>query len=448
MFKIMIELILFQIIGLILFFFVVKKSLRIKTYISNIVLGLNALAIIMYPVTFLKFETIPNFARIYSLIFGIVLPIIIIVSEHFTQSTYDETLIKWIVKWYKVTKKNKKAKDVLIKYLEKNTGSSILHKELAIIYENEGGTRKAIDEYIKVVEIEKTDYDSYFKIIKLMHFLDKKEETKELLVNLITSYKYYPKAYNLYANMIEEEGNLKEAAKIYEEGIKYNPEEKKLLYNLACVYADLNEFSLAKKNLEKCLNIDTSKKSKSITALNLAQISMIERDFIDAKLYLEKAKKNKGIEDISYYELAKINLLERDEEKALENLNKALDINPNIIKKINSTEIFEDIIEQTVVKLELIPQDREIIEDRQIRITQKLEEALELIMIMDRNENADRAHAIFNNIIREKVNNTTLEQMEKQRENTDKFIEKHIENVDESFEKYFYGEKGKHDKNE
>ena len=38
------------------------------------------------------------------------------------------------------------------------------HKMLAEIYEKEGGMRKAIDEYVIAVDLNKKDYDSYYKI--------------------------------------------------------------------------------------------------------------------------------------------------------------------------------------------------------------------------------------------------------------------------------------------
>ena len=434
----MIELIIFGIISLILFTYIAKRSLEIRSYVSNIILILNIVGIIIMPLIYVKTNKIDMVSRIISLILGIILPIVIIIIEYLTKVSYDEKIILYIAEFYEFTKNRKKAKDIIVKYLEKYDDSYLLHKKLATIYEKEGGTRKAIDEYVEAVSIKGTDYESYFRVIELLEYLDKKDEAITLIERLLKVYKRYPKAYIMYANLILEKGNLKEVAKIYEEGLSYNKESKEIMYNLASIYVRLNEYSLAKKNLESIFKLD---KKSYIVCLNLAQIAMIEREYSEAKMYLDIAKKEKEIEDIVYYEIAKINVLERKEEEAISNLNKALEINPNIIGKINATEIFKEIRHHTIMKVELIQRKRVEIEEKYVDTINMLEEALELIMIMDKNENADKAHIMMQQIIREKDENKTIEDMEEKQERANKFIEKHISGINESFDKYFYGEK-------
>lgn len=79
----------------------------------------------------------------------------------------------------------KKAKKTLIDLVSKYKESYIGHKMLARIYEKEGGMRKAIDEYVQVLEIKKNDYNSYYKISVLLNELGKKEEAVEMLKTLL-----------------------------------------------------------------------------------------------------------------------------------------------------------------------------------------------------------------------------------------------------------------------
>ena len=58
---------------------------------------------------------------------------------------------------------------------------------LARIYEEEGGMRKAIDEYVQVLDIRKNDYNSYYKISVLLNELNKKEEAIDMLRTLLRS---------------------------------------------------------------------------------------------------------------------------------------------------------------------------------------------------------------------------------------------------------------------
>ena len=45
--------------------------------------------------------------------------------------------------------------------------------------------RKAIDEYVQAIDLDKQDYDSYYKVAKLLNGLDKKDEASEMLFNLL-----------------------------------------------------------------------------------------------------------------------------------------------------------------------------------------------------------------------------------------------------------------------
>ena len=69
------------------------------------------------------------------------------------------------------------------------------HKMLAEIYEKEGGIRKAIDEYVHILDIRKNDYNTYYKISMLLNDLGKKEEAIEMLQTIL---KTRPQENNVY----------------------------------------------------------------------------------------------------------------------------------------------------------------------------------------------------------------------------------------------------------
>ena len=79
----------------------------------------------------------------------------------------------------------KKAKKVLIDLVSKYKESYIGHRMLGYIYEKEGGMRKAIDEYVQVLDIKKNDYNAYYKISVLLNDLGKEEEAIQMLTTLL-----------------------------------------------------------------------------------------------------------------------------------------------------------------------------------------------------------------------------------------------------------------------
>ena len=63
----------------------------------------------------------------------------------------------------------KKAKEIWLALIDKHPENHLAHIKLAEIYEKEGGMRKAIDEYVKAVDLDKKDYGSYYKISFLLN---------------------------------------------------------------------------------------------------------------------------------------------------------------------------------------------------------------------------------------------------------------------------------------
>ena len=107
------------------------------------------------------------FFTILSYILCIILPIAVIILE-LKNINISEMLSIIIAKSLLIFKNRKKAKDVLFNLVTKYDKSYYGHKMLAEIYKEEGGMRKAIDEYVKVLDIRQNDYKSYFKISELL----------------------------------------------------------------------------------------------------------------------------------------------------------------------------------------------------------------------------------------------------------------------------------------
>ena len=140
----------------IMFYKMIKKN---ETgYIYLLVLG--ALGIIIDGIGIVLSINTNIFLKIITYIMSIIIPGAILILE-----SKNIDIINWLkflqVKFYLATGDLKKAKDILLTIIEKNPNNYNAHKFLAEIYEKEGGIRKAIDEYVRCIEINKQDYDSY-----------------------------------------------------------------------------------------------------------------------------------------------------------------------------------------------------------------------------------------------------------------------------------------------
>ena len=117
--------------------------------------------------------------------------------------------------------------------------------------------RKAIDEYVKAVDLNKKDYDSYYKISFLLNELGKKEDATTMLNNLLKAKPDYIDASLLLGDILCEQEMYKEALNVYTTGLRHSPNNYDLYYSMGIAYTMLNDFQNAKICYEKAATINS-----------------------------------------------------------------------------------------------------------------------------------------------------------------------------------------------
>jgi len=267
---------------------------------------------------------------------SIIIPIIIICIEH-KNINFSELIYIALTKVSLLFDNSKQAKNFLIKLVTKYPESYLGHKMLAEIYEKEGGMRKAIEEYVQVIDINKQDYNVYYHISYLLNELGKKDEASQMLENLLFKKPEMLEATELLGDIYCDQERYKEAANLYNNALKYNPTSYELYYNMGMVYTMLNDFQNAKICYEKAASINTLNYN---SYYNLAQIGVIYNDLEEAEKYFMESTKSEELEAKAYYNLAKIYIIRGDKQNAIKFLNVAIEIDPYFYKKAVSEPLF------------------------------------------------------------------------------------------------------------
>ena len=181
-----IEQFIFTVISLAIFVYMFFKMIKNNDTSYIIILILQAIGIAINFLGFALFIELNMFLNLLKYVLSIVVPGIVIILEK-RGMTLIEIVNVTRAKFYLSMGKDKKAKDALINLVSKIPDSYKGHKMLAELYEKEGGMRKAIDEYVQAIDINKKDYESYYKVAELLNNLDKKEEASEMLFNLLSN---------------------------------------------------------------------------------------------------------------------------------------------------------------------------------------------------------------------------------------------------------------------
>ena len=178
--KIILSVVCFLLFTYIFIFKLIKKN--DTTYLAILIMQAVGILLNFIQIIFHILNT--TIFNIIIYIFCIIIPIVVLAVEGKGVNS-SEKISVFISKILLLIGNNKKAKGILINLVSKYDKSYTGHKMLAEVYEKEGGMRKAIDEYIKVLDIKGNDYKSYFKISKLLSDLKRKDEAIQMLETLV-----------------------------------------------------------------------------------------------------------------------------------------------------------------------------------------------------------------------------------------------------------------------
>lgn len=283
---------------------------------------------------------------------------------------------------------NKKAKQALLKILDKNSNSYKAHLMLAQVYENEGGMRKAIDEYVQAIDLNKKDYDSYYKVAKLLDGLDKKEEASEMLYSLLNKKPEMTDASILLGEILIENEMYKEAVNVYQDALRFDLVNYDLYYNLGIAYTMLNDFQNVKTCYEKAAAINSLLHNAKYS---LAEIALIYKDLEEAERRFLETIEDEELSADAYYELAKIYLIKGDKDTAIRYINTAIDANSKkIVEKVKKDPIFIPIMAKISIPFNLEEPEKEenanTLKEKEIKAKEHLEEMSELTRNLSYND--------------------------------------------------------------
>ncbi len=332
----MMEKIIFNLLAFSLFIIIFFKMVKRNdtTYLAILLLEAVGIAISFIGIIF--GIQIALILKIIMYLLAIILPLCIIIAEYKGVNCIE---IAYIIsaKALLIFNNSKTAKSILIKLVTKYKNSYLGHKILAEIYEKEGGMRKAIDEYIKAVDNNKKDYNSYYKIAYLLNDLDKKDEAVTILTNLLKKQPEFYKATELLGDILCDMGNYKEALSTYMNALKYNQNNYAIYYNLGMVYTMLNDFTNAKSYYQKAAELNTLLYNAHY---DIAQINLLAGELEEAEKFFNLSLNSDEISPMAYYNLAKIYMLKGEKEKAINFVNLAIELDSFYIKTALEEPIF------------------------------------------------------------------------------------------------------------
>ena len=365
-----IEQIIFIIIAFAIFVYMFFRMMRNSDISYVVVLIIEAIGIALNFLEVLFNIKLNIVFLILKYTLSIIIPILVIILEKQGKSLAETSkliLVKILIKSGNI----KKAKKLLLELTSKYPDNYDAHKLLAEVYEKEGGMRKAIDEYVQALDVNKQDYDSYYRVAYLLTCLDRKQDASQMLFNLLEKKPEYQEATILLGNILIENEQYKEAERIYQDAIRLNPGSYELNYSLGIVYTMLNDFQNAKLYYEKATAIN----ALSFTSkYSLAEIEMIYKNLDEAEKYFQEVVEDEELSADAYYELSKISLFRGEKDTAIKYANIAVEVGKKrIAEKIKKEQLFMPIIARIAMPFNLEEKEEKLTE-REKKAKEHLEE--------------------------------------------------------------------------
>lgn len=333
----MIEKLFFNMLATVLFiivFFIMARRNN-TTYISLLVVQAIGIAINFLEINFNIFVQWPF--KVIEYIFSIILPIIILFLERKKIIKFPEIIALIMNKYYIAIKDDEKNKKMLLKLINKDQNSILAHKLLAKAYEREEKVEFAIDEYLRVLDLNNEDSKIYFKLSSLYESINKDEDAITILNNLLYQKPDCYKASIMLGDILYKTEQFKKAIEVYTDALKYNVNDYDLYYNLGMVYIRLNDFSNAEICYKKAAEINTKLYNGYYM---LGKLSLMSNDIGEAEKYFIESLSGEEVEANSYFELAKIYMLKNEREKSVTFLQKAIELDVKYVNLAKKEPIF------------------------------------------------------------------------------------------------------------
>ncbi len=351
----MIEKIIFNLLAFAIFIITFGRFIRKNDTSYVYILGIEFLGIVINFIELLFSIRLNIFFRVLIYILAIIIPGIILLIEYYKKVDFPEMLNITLAKIALKSGNTEQAKEYLFKLINKYPDSYIGHKTLAEVYEKEEKYSLAVDEYIRTTEINNKDIKINLNLARLLNKAERPDDSITMLQDILRKKPEYYDASNLLGEILYSNERYKEAINVYMNALRYHPGDYNLYYNLGMVCTMVNDFQRAKEFYQKAAEINSLLYNAK---LSIGQIALIEGDLDEAERFFKESIKGEEAEAGSYYYLSQVAMLRGDKEKATNYMNIAVELEPNMYKKVQKENVF------TPIKAEIKKPEKEKNEER------------------------------------------------------------------------------------
>ena len=241
---------------------------------------------------------IPEFIQILLITSMFFIPLIFVVLQY-NNIILTRKILYYKMKWNMYLQDYEKAKNLLYKLIEQTGRKSQYYNYLGICYKHLNDYVNSRDSFALAVELDKTDYLSYYELACILDETNKKETAIIMFNNALRIKPDFYDAAESLGICYTSQARYEEALRIYRNALEYNPDSFELYYNIAMVKLEVGEYDEAEKNFEKAADLKPKLYSAyyNIGIINYLKGKSIDSAFIETNVLYrgERTTKEKHI---------------------------------------------------------------------------------------------------------------------------------------------------------
>ena len=334
----LIEKVITVVIIVVLNFFLIHKF--VKRYVPENVFieALSSFAFGSYLVFTIYEVYIPELIQIFLIISMFFIPLIFVILQY-NNIILTRKILYYKMKWNMYLQDYERAKKLIYKLIEQTGRSAQYYNYLGICYKHLNDFVNSRDSFALAVELDKTDYLSYYELACILDETNKKETAIIMFNNALRIKPDFYDAAESLGICYTSQARYEEALRIYRNALEYHPQSFELFYNIAMVKLEIGEYDDAEKSFEKAANL----KPKLYSAYyNIGTINYLKGDYIKATQFFKLARSSTMYGGRAYYKLATVYAATKEYEKSMSCLDYAVQIEPKYLKDAKEELVFEN----------------------------------------------------------------------------------------------------------
>lgn len=334
----MVAVILFSIISLAIFIYTIAHLIKDKNWFLLIEIAIELIGIISNGIYMIAGRKIPEIIYAFNVFFSIIIPIGLFIIEK------RGIKLGELIYLARANSDKENMPNILIDALEHYPNSVLIHKKFLKYYLDKGARGDAEDEYLKLISLEPNNNELYVELAKFYREDRKYDDAISVLEEIYNNNLENLEICKLLGDSYYDAGRFEQALGVYGKALQSHPESFDLYYAMGMTYTMLNDFNSAKEYYDKAAKINSYR--DEVANLNLGQILYIIGEYDEAQKFFEKLimSDDDKISANAYYNLAKIKIIKGEHELAAKYCNLAIELDPEIKKRISNDKRFETIL--------------------------------------------------------------------------------------------------------